>query len=96
MKYHDPNRVGDIVNVYYDYESEKYLMGSARLRALHSEGRSFILEETMPEIEQKVYNYNTWIVDWILVDYEMVTKYPFRFTRPVNIRYLDAIGITNS
>jgi len=58
MKLICPHKEGDIVDVYFDWENQRQLMGSARLRELHRSGRSFILEETMPEIEQIVYNYN--------------------------------------
>ncbi len=63
MKQVDPNKVGDVVNIYDDWENELSLMGSAKLRELHKTGRSFILKETLPEIEQIVYNYNEWLVD---------------------------------
>lgn len=58
MKQSDPNKVGDVINVYYEWEEEQSLMGSARLREVHKPGRSFILSETLPEIQQIVYNYN--------------------------------------
>lgn len=51
MKQIDPNKVGDVVNIYDDWENELSLMGSAKLREFHKTGRSFILKETLPEIE---------------------------------------------
>ena len=58
MKIENPYKVGDTVDIFYDWENESELMGTARLRTLHKSGRSFILTETMPETQQIVYNYD--------------------------------------
>lgn len=91
MKYISQLKVGDVVSVYADYQTEKQIIGTARLTKFHSPGRTFILEEMMPEISQIVYNYEEWYVDWI-----GDTAVRWSPDRPVKIRFLDTIGIANS
>ncbi len=57
MKLQFPYKEGDIITVYGDWENELNPIGTAKLVELHSLGRSFILEDTYPEVEQIVYNY---------------------------------------
>jgi hypothetical protein len=84
MKQQSPYKVGDTINIYEDWENETQPLGAAKLVKLQALGRSFILEDTMPEKEQVVYSYEEWIV-------EMNNK-QFRH----KLRFVDAIGITNS
>lgn len=60
MKLYDSVRPkeGDVIFIYKNWENESELLGTARLRKLKSTGRSFILEEMLPESSQIVYNYD--------------------------------------
>jgi hypothetical protein len=89
MKLDFPYKEGDLVNIYKNFETEEELIGTVRLVKLHKPGRSFILEEIMPESEQIVYNYQEWLVEWSMPD---------KFTKRSieKIRYIDTIGIANS
>lgn len=62
MKFNFPHKEGDYVTIYKDWENEKDIIGTAQLVKRHSLGRSFILEDTYPEAEQIVYNYEVWWV----------------------------------
>lgn len=86
MKHANEYKVGDVVNIYSDYENNVGLIGAARLVKLHGNGRSFILEEVFPEKDQIVYNYQTW---WV----EFEKPLPSNLVR---IRYVDSIGLANS
>jgi hypothetical protein len=57
MKKEFPYKQGDIITIYEDWEHELKPLGPARLVNFHSYGRSFILEEMLPEDTQIVYNY---------------------------------------
>lgn len=82
MKYDFPYKKGDTITLYKDYQTKGVVKGAAELVRFHKFGRSFILEEMMPETEQLVYNYQEWITT--LDD------------KPHKISYLETIGITNS
>lgn len=96
MKKEFPHEEGDLLTIYKDWERQEGILGTARLRKFHKAGRSFILEEMLPESSQIVYNYQEWLVDWILVDYETAKRAIFTFEKPVKIRYIDTIGLANS
>lgn len=96
MKQTFPYKEGDEIIVYKNWEHQEGILGTARLRKFHKAGRSFILEEMLPESTQIVYNYQEWFVDWILVDYETAKRAVFIFEKPVKIRYIDTIGLANS
>lgn len=89
MKLDFPHKVGDIVPIYKDWENEQELLGTAELVELHRQGRSFILEDTYPEADQIVYNYQEWLVEWPMPEKFMKRSYE-------KIRYVDTIGIANS
>lgn len=57
MKYDFPYKEGDTVPLFKDYQKELEYIGAAKLVSFHGFGRSFILEEVMPETDQKVYSY---------------------------------------
>lgn len=95
MKLDFPHKVGDIIPIYKDWENEQELLGTAKLVRFHRQGRSFILEDTYPEVDQIVYNYQEWEVSWT-----KPSNYPdncnySKFTTE-KIRYVDTIGIANS
>jgi len=53
-----PYTVGDIIPIYDDWESQNEIIGTAKLVKFIRHGRSFILEDTYPEADQIVYNYD--------------------------------------
>lgn len=57
MKIEFPNKEGDEIIIYQDWENQETVLGTAKLVGLHQLGRSFILIDTYPESEQIVYNY---------------------------------------
>ncbi|MCB0370627.1 hypothetical protein [Mesotoga prima] len=104
MKKEFPHKAGDIITIYADWENELDPIGTAKLVELHSLGRSFILEDTYPESEQIVYNYQEWKIgeiNPISKEIEHDETHPlflhFWF-HPVTykVRYIDTIGIANS
>ena len=64
MKLNFPFKEGDKITIYDDWENEKSPIGTAKLVSRERFGRSFILEEMMPETTQIVYNYEEWLVEW--------------------------------
>lgn len=84
MKHEFPYKEGDVITIYDDWEKEELPIGAATLIKHISVGRSFILQEVMPERLQEVYNFETWLVQ--LGDKQEIRK----------IRYLDSVGIANS
>lgn len=89
MKSDFPYKEGDLVEIFSDYENNLVSKGTAKLVKFNKLGRSFILEETMPESEQIVHNYQEWLVEWPMPD---------KFTKMSveKIRFVDTIGIANS
>jgi hypothetical protein len=57
MKLEFPYKEGDIITIFANWEEETTPIGTAKLVELHKLGRSFILEDTYPESEQIVYNF---------------------------------------
>lgn len=84
MVYEFPYKAGDIVPYYVDWETQTTEEGTAQLLRFVTQGRSFILEDVYPEVEQEVFNYQTWVV--LKDDKEIL----------YNVRYLDTLGISNS
>lgn len=96
MKQTFPHKEGDTLTIYKDWEHESEVLGTARLKKFHKAGRSFILEEMLPESKQIVYSYQEWYVDWIMISFQEAKKNLFIFEKPVKIRYIDTIGLSNS
>lgn len=98
MKVGFPYKEGDIIPIYSNWESQDKIIGTAKLVKFIRHGRSFILEDTYPEGEQVVYNYDEWLVHWptegceglnwkkCFDEYETIEK----------IRFVDTVGLTNS
>lgn len=57
MKLEFPYTEGDNVTIFSDWENEMTPIGTAKLIQKVRDGRSFILEDTYPEKDQTVYNY---------------------------------------
>ncbi len=92
MKYEFPYKAGDIINVYQDYQNENSkLIGTAKLIRFRKLGRSFILEDTMPELEQVVYNYQEWYIEW-----ENLIDKSYKHQKHAKVKYLDTVGLSNS
>lgn len=90
MKFSSNLEVNSIVPIYQDWENEQIFLGTAKLVKLLEQGRTFIIEDTLPESEQLVYNFQTWLVEW-------QDTGPFK--RPNSrqkIRYLNYIGLAPS
>lgn len=91
---------GDIIPVYANWETQDEQIGTAKLLKYIRQGRSFILEDTYPEADQIVYNYQEWIVE--TKDKIPQLKYPLHSydhshrTHGIKIRYIDTIGLSNS
>lgn len=58
MKVGFPYKKGDIIPIYDDWETQNNIIGTAKLVSFVRHGRSFILEDTYPESDQIVYNYD--------------------------------------
>lgn len=84
MKLDFPYKQGDIVEIFEDYQQNLNSLGEVKLLKFENHGRTFILEEIMPETEQIVYSYQVWTVQ----------KEGNNFKH--KIRYIDTIGIANS
>ena len=84
-----PYKEGDIITIFSDWENEELELGPAQLVQFVQQGRSFILEDTYPESEQVVYNWQEWEVR--LQDNELNS-----WTERRKIRYIDTVGIANS
>ena len=85
MKVGFPYQIGDEVPIYENWETQDKIIGTARLVQLVRHGRSFILEDTYPESDQIVYNYDEYRVEDNMLD-SWIER----------IRFIDSIGITNS
>lgn len=85
-----PHKEGDVVKIFKDYQNNLNQIGTAKLVKFHKTGRSFILEDTLPEKAQKVYNFQEWFVDWIDNPENYIT------TKPYKIRYQEVTGLSNS
>ena len=88
MKCEFPYKAGDIVPVFNNWETEDTQIGTAKLVDFHRFGRSFILEDTYPEADQIVYNFQEW---WVQLDCPQCDL-PYK----IKIRYVDTFGIANS
>ena len=95
MTFDSPYKVGQIVPIYRDPETEKELMGTARLREYRSTGLPFILKEARSELETKTFVLEEWIVEWAMVDYKLIFTIPwlFREDKPYKLMRLQKIGI---
>lgn len=82
MKYDFPYKEGDEVSLFKDYQTEEECLGTAKLIKFVRFGRSFILEDMMPEHTQVVYSFQEWLTSMS--------------DKPYKIRFIEAIGITNS
>lgn len=97
MKLNFPFKAGDRITIYQDWEMEEYPIGTAKLVELHSLGRSFILEDTYPEIDQVVYNYQEWKIDeFTPINEDNTISLGGDFAQIQKIRYIDTIGIANA
>lgn len=83
------------VKLYRDPETEKELLGTARLRELRNTGLPFILNEAKSELEQKSFVLEEWMVEWLMVDYKLMRDTPWLFyeSKPKKIMRLQRIGI---
>lgn len=54
---------GQLVDIFHDWQRLDNKIGEGRLERKLSEGLPFILEEMKPERRQKIYSYETWVVD---------------------------------
>jgi hypothetical protein len=90
MKLGFPYKEGDIVPIYNNWELQDKITGTAKLVSFIRHGRSFILEDTYPESDQIVYNYEEWAVEWP-PKYLLKDRITFE-----KIRFVDTIGIANS
>lgn len=90
-----PYSVGNIVTLYRDPETELQRMGTARLREYRSTGLPIIFKEAKNELDQKTFILEEWLVEWIDVDYKLITSIPwlYREDRPYKIMRLHKIGI---
>ena len=52
-----PYKENDVIIIYDNWELQDKKKGAAKLIKFIKQGRSFILEDTYPEAEQVVYNY---------------------------------------
>lgn len=91
MKYEFPYKPGDVVTIYADWEKQETPIGEAKLVEFRKQGLSFILEDTYPEADQIVYNWQEW-----LVEREFISEKSKPFLILEKIRYIDTVGIANS
>lgn len=94
MKYEFPYKPGDVVTIYADWERQETPIGEAKLVEFRKQGLSFILEDTYPEADQIVYNWQEWDVSWI--NPEPVNNVKYDLFTCEKIRYIDTVGIANS
>jgi hypothetical protein len=95
MTFDSKFKPGMEVKLYRDPETEKELLGTARLRELRNTGLPFILTEAKSELEQKTFVLEEWMVEWLMVDYKLMSNIPwlFREDRPHKIMRVQRIGI---
>jgi len=91
MKVGFPFKEGDEIPIYKDWESQDEIIGTAKLVRFIRHGRSFILEDTYPEQDQIVYNYDEWRVELPCAALNQVGK-----KISLKIRFIDTIGLSNS
>lgn len=70
MKVGFPFKVGDEIPIYNNWETQDKIIGTARLVQFVRHGRSFILEDTYPESDQIVYNYDEWSIQDLKINPE--------------------------
>lgn len=56
-------KVGQIVTVYNDWQLLDKIEGEGKLIRKLSEGLPFILDEEAPDRKQKIFSYETWVVE---------------------------------
>lgn len=90
-----PYEKGIITTIYKDPETRELPMGTARLREYRSTGLPIILNEASNEFNQETYVIEEWMLEWLLVDYKLMTTLPwlFREDRPHKLMRLHKIGV---
>lgn len=83
-------KLGEIIDIYEDYQEEKKPLGKALILQEKQEGLTFILED-LPEAEQIIYGTKRFVCKIIESEY-----YPKDFIKTFNKRYINKIGRSTS
>lgn len=78
---------GKILPIFTDYQTQSpdSFIGEGRLLDLVEEGSTFLLDDNGTELEQEVYSYQNWVVEFPGLDGKIVKK-------RCKIRYLHTVG----